>query len=174
MDNMEKQENKDNVIQENKNKNYGNMSLPTDNPKPIRYRKKKFKRAEEVIHYVIRKYYKKYSKEDLPKYIIKEIINYKLINFKQEDKVIKSKELLGNQRIAGSMLWFNGIINTEKDIKKDIKRILETEELSNEKRRELEKNYLQIDEIIEGAKKGYNQVKRVYEVTKREEKENEN
>lgn len=134
-------------------------------------RSKKFKNTKEIEEYIINYYYKKYYiEDDLPIDIVKEIIGYKIMNFEKSATEPNAKDILGNKETNGSLLWFNELINKEKEIKKELTELLEAtdKEITVDQRRAIENNFLLIDEIIKQAKEGYKEAKNVYKIIKRD------
>lgn len=134
-------------------------------------RSKKFKNTKEIEEYIINYYYKKYYiEDDLPIDIVKEIIGYKIMNFEKSATEPNAKDILGNKETNGSLLWFNELINKEKEIKKELMELLEAtdKEITVDQRRAIENNFLLIDEIIKQAKEGYKEAKNVYKIIKRD------
>lgn len=137
-------------------------------------RDKKFRTSKEIINYIAKFYYKKYSlKDELPNYLVRQIIFYKISNFKFLATRMKSKEFLGPSDKQGTMLWFNKIIISEKALHKELKRILEKEDIKErEDRRSIEKDFLAIEDLIDAARNGYAESKKMYKRAKQHE-ENE-
>ena len=137
-------------------------------------RDKKFRTSKEIINYIAKFYYKKYSlKDGLPNYLVRQIIFYKISNFKFLATRMESKEFLGPSDKQGTMLWFNKIIISEKALHKELKRILEKEDIKErEDRRSIEKDFLAIEDLIDAARNGYADSKKMYKRAKQHE-ENE-
>jgi len=154
---------------------YGGNISPTLGRKKVPYpRDKKFRTSKEIINYIAKFYYKKYSlREGLPNYLVRQIIFYKISNFKFLATRMESKEFLGPSDKQGTMLWFNKIIISEKALHKELKRILEKEDIKErEDRRSIEKDFLAIEDLIDAARNGYAESKRMYKRAKMHE-ENE-
>ena len=150
-------------------------SSDKSNTKEVLYpRKKKFRTSKEIINYIAKLYYKKYSlKDGLPNYLVRQIIFYKISNFKFLATRMESKEFLGPSDKQGTMLWFNKIIISEKVLHKELKRILEKEDIKErEDRRSIEKDFLAIEDLIDAARNGYAESKKMYKKAKQNE-ENE-
>lgn len=137
-------------------------------------RDKKFRTSKEIINYIAKFYYKKYSlKDGLPNYLVRQIIFYKISNFKFLATRMESKEFLGPSDKQGTMLWFNKIIISEKSLHKELKRILEKEDIEKiVERRSIEKDFLAIEDLIDAARDGYAESKKMYKRAKQHE-ENE-
>lgn len=150
-------------------------SSDISNTKEVLYpRDKKFRTSKEIINYIAKFYYKKYSlKDGLPNYLVRQIIFYKISNFKFLATRMESKEFLGPSDKQGTMLWFNKIIISEKVLHKELKRILEKEDIKErEDRRSIEKDFLAIEDLIDIARNGYAESKKMYKKAKQHE-ENE-
>ena len=150
-------------------------SSDKSNTKEVLYpRDKKFRTSKEIINYIAKFYYKKYSlKDGLPNYLVRQIIFYKISNFKFLATRMESKEFLGPSDKQGTMLWFNKIIISEKVLHKELKRILEKEDIKErEDRRSIEKDFLAIEDLIDAARNGYAESKKMYKKAKQHE-ENE-
>ena len=154
---------------------YGNNTSSDIERKRVPYsRDKKFRTSKEIINYIAKFYYKKYSlKDGLPNYLVRQIIFYKISNFKFLATRMGSKEFLGPSDKQGTMLWFNKIIISEKALHKELKRILEKEDIKErEDRRSIEKDFLAIEDLIDAARNGYAESKKMYKRAKQHE-ENE-
>lgn len=151
---------------------YGENTSSNIERKKVPYpRDKKFKTSKEIINYIAKFYYKKYSLRDgLPNYLVRQIIFYKISNFKFLATRMESKEFLGPSDKQGTMLWFNKIIASEKSLHKELKRILEKEDIEKiVERRSIEKDFLAIEDMIDAARDGYAESKKMYKRAKRHE-----
>ena len=170
--------NKQDLSHHTENKTKENPEIKSSdisNTKEVLYpRAKKFRTSKEIINYIAKFYYKKYSlKDGLPNYLVRQIIFYKISNFKFLATRMESKEFLGPSDKQGTMLWFNKIIISEKVLHKELKRILEKENIKErEDRRSIEKDFLAIEDLIDAARNGYAESKKMYKKAKKHE-ENE-
>ena len=162
-----------NNTENNTKENTEIKSSDISNTKEVLYpRDKKFRTSKEIINYIAKFYYKKYSlKDGLPNYLVRQIIFYKISNFKFLATRMESKEFLGPSDKQGTMLWFNKIIISEKVLHKELKRILEKEDIKErEDRRSIEKDFLAIEDLIDAARNGYAESKKMYKKAKQHEK----
>ena len=160
---------------ENNTKENTEIKSPnTSEIKEIPYpRKRKFKNSREIEKYLLTTYYKHYAEEDdLPNYLIRDIILYKLSSFKLFTP-IDSKDILGKPNEYGTVLYFNTLLQKELEFQREIQDVLESEistkELSNEDRKKIEDLNNNLDKLIKSVRDAYTQAKNLYKITKREE-----
>ena len=150
-------------------------SSDKSNTKEVLYpRKRKFKNSREIEKYLLTTYYKHYAEEDdLPNYLIRDIILYKLSSFKLFASPIGSKDILGKPNEYGTVLYFNTLLQKELEFQREIQDVLESEistkELSNEDRKKIEDLNKNLDKLIKSVRDAYTQAKNLYKITKREE-----
>ena len=134
-------------------------------------RKKKFKNSREIEKYLLTTYYKHYSEEDdLPNYLIRDIILYKLSSFKLFASPIGSKDILGKPNEYGTVLYFNSLLQKELELQKEIQDVLESETfIKDEDRKKIEDLNKNLDKLIKSVREAYTQAKNLYKITKREE-----
>ena len=156
-------------------------SSDKSNTKEVLYpRKRKFKNSREIEKYLLTTYYKHYAEEDdLPNYLIRDIILYKLSSFKLFANPITSRDILGNPDKYGTVLYFNSLLQKELELKKSIQNTLQKElsgeisnedkKLDNETRKKLEEINNNMDKLINSVKEAYTKAKNLYKITKREE-----
>lgn len=150
-------------------------SSDKSNTKEVLYpRKRKFKNSREIEKYLLTTYYKHYAEEDdLPNYLIRDIILYKLSSFKLFASPIGSKDILGKPNEYGTVLYFNTLLQKELEFQREIQDVLESEistkELSNEDRKKIEDLNKNLDKLIKSVREAYTQAKNLYKITKREE-----
>ena len=159
----------------NTKKNTEIKSSDKSNTKEVLYpRKRKFKNSREIEKYLLTTYYKHYAEEDdLPNYLIRDIILYKLSSFKLFASPIGSKDILGKPNEYGTVLYFNTLLQKELEFQREIQDVLESEiftkELSNEDRKKIEDLNKNLDKLIKSVRDAYTQAKNLYKITKREE-----
>ena len=145
------------------------------NTKEVLYpRKRKFKNSREIEKYLLTTYYKHYAEEDdLPNYLIRDIILYKLSSFKLFASPIGARDILGKPNEYGTVLYFNTLLQKELEFQREIQDVLESEistkELSNEDRKKIEDLNKNLDKLIKSVREAYTQAKNLYKITKREE-----
>lgn len=147
-------------------------SSNTSEIKEIPYpRKKKFKNSREIEKYLLTTYYKHYAEEDdLPNYLIRDIILYKLSSFKLFDSPIGSKDILGKPNEYGTVLYFNTLLQKELEVQREIQDVLESETfIKDEDRKKIEDLNKNLDKLIKSVREAYTQAKNLYKITKREE-----
>ena len=162
-------------IENNTKENTEIKSSDKSNTKEVLYpRKRKFKNSREIEKYLLTTYYKHYAEEDdLPNYLIRDIILYKLSSFKLFVSPIDSKDILGKPNEYGTVLYFNTLLQKELEFQREIQDVLESEiftkELSNEDRKKIEDLNKNLDKLIKSVRDAYTQAKNLYKITKREE-----
>lgn len=147
-------------------------SSDKSNTKEVLYpRKKKFKNSREIEKYLLTTYYKHYAEEDdLPNYLIRDIILYKLSSFKLFDSPIGSKDILGKPNEYGTVLYFNTLLQKELEVQREIQDVLESETfIKDEDRKKIEDLNKNLDKLIKSVREAYTQAKNLYKITKREE-----
>lgn len=134
-------------------------------------RKKKFKNSREIEKYLLTTYYKHYAEEDdLPNYLIRDIILYKLSSFKLFASPIGSKDILGKPNEYGTVLYFNTLLQKELEVQREIQDVLESETfIKDEDRKKIEDLNKNLDKLIKSVREAYTQAKNLYKITKREE-----
>ena len=164
-----------NHTENNTKENTEIKSSDISNTKEVLYpRKRIFKNSREIEKYLLTTYYKHYAEEDdLPNYLIRDIILYKLSSFKLFDSPIGSKDILGKPNEYGTVLYFNTLLQKELEFQREIQDVLESEistkELSNEDRKKIEDLNKNLDKLIKSVRDAYTQAKNLYKITKREE-----
>ena len=170
-----------NNTENNTKENTEIKSSDKSNTKEVLYpRKRKFKNSREIEKYLLTTYYKHYAEEDdLPNYLIRDIILYKLSSFKLFANPITSRDILGNPDEYGTVLYFNSLLQKELELKKSIQNTLQKElsgeisdgakKLDNETSKKLEEINNNIDKLINSVKEAYTKAKNLYKITKREE-----
>lgn len=147
-------------------------SSDKSNTKEVLYpRKKKFKNSREIEKYLLTTYYKHYAEEDdLPNYLIRDIILYKLSSFKLFASPIGSRDILGKPNEYGTVLYFNTLLQKELELQKEIQDVLESETfIKDEDRKKIEDLNKNLDKLIKSVREAYTQAKNLYKITKREE-----
>lgn len=147
-------------------------SSDKSNTKEVLYpRKKKFKNSKEIEKYLLTTYYKHYAEEDdLPNYLIRDIILYKLSSFKLFASPIGSKDILGKPNEYGTVLYFNTLLQKELEVQREIQDVLESETfIKDEDRKKIEDLNKNLDKLIKSVREAYTQAKNLYKITKREE-----
>ena len=147
-------------------------SSDKSNTKEVLYpRKKKFKNSREIEKYLLTTYYKHYAEEDdLPNYLIRDIILYKLSSFKLFASPIGSKDILGKPNEYGTVLYFNTLLQKELEVQREIQDVLENETfIKDEDRKKIEDLNKNLDKLIKSVREAYTQAKNLYKITKREE-----
>ena len=146
-------------------------SSDISNTKEVLYpRKRKFKNSREIEKYLLTTYYKHYAEEDdLPNYLIRDIILYKLSSFKLFTP-IDSKAILGKPNEYGTVLYFNTLLQKELELQREIQDVLESETfIKDEDRKKIEDLNKNLDKLIKSVREAYTQAKNLYKITKREE-----
>ena len=147
-------------------------SSDKSNTKEVLYpRKKKFKNSKEIEKYLLTTYYKHYAEEDdLPNYLIRDIILYKLSSFKLFASPIGSRDILGKPNEYGTVLYFNTLLQKELEVQREIQDVLESETfIKDEDRKKIEDLNKNLDKLIKSVREAYTQAKNLYKITKREE-----
>ena len=158
---------------ENNTKENTEIKSPnTSETKEVLYpRKRKFKNSREIEKYLLTTYYKHYAEEDdLPNYLIRDIILYKLSSFKLFTSPIGSKDILGKPNEYGTVLYFNTLLQKELELQREIQDVLESETfIKDEDRKKIEDLNKNLDKLIKSVREAYTQAKNLYKITKREE-----
>ena len=161
-----------NNTENNTKENTEIKSSDKSNTKEVLYpRKKKFKNSREIEKYLLTTYYKHYSEEDdLPNYLIRDIILYKLSSFKLFANPITSRDILGNPDEYGTVLYFNTLLQKELELQREIQDVLESETfIKDEDRKKIEDLNKNLDKLIKSVREAYTQAKNLYKITKKEE-----
>lgn len=154
---------------ENNTKENTEIKSPnTSETKEVPYpRRRKFKSLKDIEHYIIKAYYKHYAM-DFPNYILKQIIYYKISKLDFLAPIKESKYLLGTRTMEGSMLFFNNLIHESKRFKYHLEK--SKEDIPDIDKEFIEKLIKSTDRMREIASEGYEEAKKMYKITKREEK----